>query len=177
MLSQQSFASETEGFYFGGGYYGQFFNSMSELKVESGDKVTRASVNDVDHFSTKGQFLSKYQPNYNPLFAGNIAFGYTGELGNNSYRAELEGIYSSVKVDNIGLEGNRIGLSYLKKVKVKSQSTPGSNADKTYGYGVHVNNDKIENASVMVNAYYHLKNDSFSFPPYVGAGMTLLHGN
>ncbi|MCM1000980.1 MAG: P44/Msp2 family outer membrane protein, partial [Wolbachia endosymbiont of Melophagus ovinus] len=147
LLSQQSFASETEGFYFGGGYYGQFFNSMSELKVGSGDKVTRASVNDVGHFSTKGQFLSKYQPNYNPLFAGNIAFGYTGELGDNSYRAELEGIYSSVKVDNIGLEGNRIGLSYLKQVK--SQSAPGSNADKTYGYGVHVNNDKIENASVM----------------------------
>ncbi|MGL9719176.1 MAG: hypothetical protein ACR5K9_11585 [Wolbachia sp.] len=117
LVSQQSFASETEGFYFGGGYHGQFFNSMSELKVESGDKITRTSINDVGHLRTKGQFLNKYEPNYDPLFAGGIALGYEGELGDNSYRAELEGMYSSVKVDNVGLEGNRISLSYLRTVE------------------------------------------------------------
>ncbi|QIT35892.1 P44/Msp2 family outer membrane protein [Wolbachia endosymbiont of Brugia pahangi] len=160
LLSQQSFASETEGFYFGGGYHGQFFNSMSELQAK-GDKI---SVNDVGNLRTKGQFLSKYQPSYNPLFAANMAFGYERKLGNNSYRTELEGMYSSIKVDNIGLEGNRISISHLKDIGE-------GNNKKTYGYGIQVNNDKVENASVMANAYYYWKNDGLSFSPYVGAGV------
>ena len=36
LLSQQSFASETEGFYFGGGYYGQYLN-LGKLKAKIGD--------------------------------------------------------------------------------------------------------------------------------------------
>ncbi|MDG7052329.1 MAG: P44/Msp2 family outer membrane protein [Wolbachia endosymbiont of Alcedoecus sp.] len=167
LLSQQSFASETEGFYFGGGYYGQFFNSMSSLEVKTKD-ITNASIKDGNHFGAKGQLLNKYQSNYNPLFAGSIAFGYTGELGNNSYRAELEGMYSSVKVDNIDLEGNRVNVMYQRKFKIKEGQTE---QEKTYGYGIKASNDQVENASVMVNAYYHLKNDSFSFSPYVGAGV------
>jgi len=41
----------------------------------------------------------------------------------------------------------------------------------TKPYGIQINNDKIENASVMANAYYYWKNDGFSFSPYVGAGV------
>ncbi len=37
LLSQQSFASETEGFYFGGGYYGQYLN-LGKLKAKIGGK-------------------------------------------------------------------------------------------------------------------------------------------
>jgi hypothetical protein len=59
LLSQQSFASETEGFYFGGGYYGQFFNSMSSLEVKT-KGITNASIKDGNHFGAKGQLLNKY---------------------------------------------------------------------------------------------------------------------
>ncbi|WCR57536.1 P44/Msp2 family outer membrane protein [Wolbachia endosymbiont of Ctenocephalides felis wCfeJ] len=167
LLSQQSFACDTEGFYFGSGYYGQFFNSMSSLKVETKD-ITHASIKDGTNPEAKGQLLDKYKSNYNPLFAPNVAFGYEGKFGDNSYRAELEGIYSSVKVDGIGLGGNKADITYQKKFKT---GTEGSEQDKTYGYGIKVDNDKIENISVMANAYYYWKNDDFSFSPYVGAGV------
>ncbi|MGL9702471.1 MAG: P44/Msp2 family outer membrane protein [Wolbachia sp.] len=110
----------------------------------------------------KGQKPSEYKGDYNPPFAGGVVFGYEGELGNNSYRAELEGMYSSIKADNVGLEGNQMSVSYLKEI-----------SGKKYIYDTKVDNDQIENMSVMANAYYHLKNDSFSFSPYVGAGVGL----
>ncbi|MFP3016716.1 MAG: P44/Msp2 family outer membrane protein [Wolbachia sp.] len=168
LLSQQSFASETEGFYFGSGYYGQFYNGTGELKAKIGNTDAkgdnRVSINDMSAMSTKGQLLSKYKGDYNPPFAANVAFGYTGKLGNNSYRAELEGMYSSVKVDNIGLMSNQMTVSYLKKI--------GSGKDeKTYMYKTVVNHDQVENASVMANVYHHWKSDSFSFSPYVGVGV------
>lgn len=104
---------------------------------------------------TKGQKPSEYKGDYNPPFAGGVEFGYEGELGNNSYRAELEAMHSSVKADNVGLEGNQMSLSYLKDI--------GTGSDKrTYVYAAEVDNDQIDNTSVMANAYYHLKNDSFS---------------
>ncbi|MDR2548274.1 MAG: hypothetical protein LBC34_02105 [Rickettsiales bacterium] len=118
LLSQQSFTSETEGFYFGSGYYGQFFNSMGSLKVKTKD-ITNASIKDGNHFGTKGQLLKKYQSNYSPLFAANMAFGYEGELGNNSYRAELEGMYSSIKVDNTDLEGNRVNVMCQREFEIE----------------------------------------------------------
>ncbi|MDG7057165.1 MAG: P44/Msp2 family outer membrane protein [Wolbachia endosymbiont of Penenirmus auritus] len=163
LLSQQSFASETEGFYFGGGYHGQFFNSIGSLKVEAAKGSKHVTVDEM-YVSDKitGQKPSEYKGDYNPSFAGSIAFGYEGELGNNSYRAELEGMYSSIKADNVGLEGNQISVSYLKEI-----------SGKKYMYDTKVDNDQIENMSVMANAYYHLKNDSFSFSPYVGAGIGL----
>ncbi|MGL5028623.1 MAG: P44/Msp2 family outer membrane protein, partial [Wolbachia pipientis] len=60
LLSQQSFASETEGFYFGSGYYGQFFNGMGELKTSTTD-IKNLSINDRDAQNTKGQSLSEYK--------------------------------------------------------------------------------------------------------------------
>ncbi|WP_264707227.1 P44/Msp2 family outer membrane protein [Wolbachia endosymbiont (group A) of Acrocera orbiculus] len=163
LLSQQSFASETEGFYFGSGYYGQFFNGMGELKTSTTD-IKNLSINDRDAQNTKGQSLSEYKGDYNPPFAANVALGYTGELGNNSYRAELEGMYSSVKVDNIGLASSQITVSYLKDI--------GKDAGKkTYIYSATVNHDQIENMSLMANVYHHWKSDRFSFSPYVGVGV------
>ncbi|AZU37900.1 P44/Msp2 family outer membrane protein [Wolbachia endosymbiont of Bemisia tabaci] len=159
LLSQQSFASETEGFYFGGGYYGQYLN-LGKLKAKIGDKDAkddnRVSINDIDAQRTEGQLISKYKGDYNPPFAANVALGYTGELGNNSYRAELEGMYSSVKVDNVGLTSGQMTISY----------TEGGNR-----YGSIINHDKIENISVMANVYHHWKSESFSFSPYVGIGV------
>ncbi|WP_341812104.1 P44/Msp2 family outer membrane protein [Wolbachia endosymbiont (group A) of Conops quadrifasciatus] len=168
LLSQQSFASETEGFYFGSGYYGQFLNGMGELKAKIGDKdaadTNKVYINERNAESTEGQLLSKYKGDYNLPFAANVAFGYTGELNGNSYRAELEGMYSSVKLDNIGLTSRQITVSYLKDI--------GENADKrTYLYSVAVSHDQIENISVMANVYHHWKSDRFSFSPYVGIGI------
>ncbi|WP_341821107.1 P44/Msp2 family outer membrane protein [Wolbachia endosymbiont (group A) of Myopa testacea] len=164
LLSQQSFASETEGFYFGSGYYGQYLNYMGELKAKIGDTAATAagnvSVNDRNAQNTEGQLLSKYKGDYNPPFAANVAFGYTGELGNNSYRVELEGMYSSVKVDNIGLTSSQMTISYIKD-KAKPEER----------YGAIVNHDQIENASLMANVYHHWKSDRFSFSPYVGIGV------
>lgn len=164
LLSQQSFASETEGFYFGSGYYGQYLNYMGELKAKIGDTAAtdtnNVSVNDRSAQNTEGQSLSKYKGDYNPPFAANVAFGYTGELNDNSYRAELEGMYSSVKVDNIGLTSGQMTISYTKD-KTKPEES----------YGAIVNHDQIENISVMANVYHHWKSDRFSFSPYVGVGV------
>ncbi len=164
LLSQQSFASETEGFYFGSGYYGQYLNYTGELKAKIGDTAATAtnnvSVNDRSAQNTEGQSLSKYKGDYNPPFAANVALGYTGELNGNSYRAELEGMYSSVKVDNIGLTSGQITISYTKDKTRPEES-----------YGAIVNHDQIENISVMANVYHHWKSDRFSFSPYVGVGV------
>lgn len=164
LLSQQSFASETEGFYFGSGYYGQFLNYTGELKAKIGDTAATAannvSINDRSAQKTEGQLLSKYKGDYNPPFAANVALGYTGELNGNSYRAELEGMYSSVKVDNIGLKNGQMTISYTKD-KARPEET----------YGAIVNHDQIENISVMANVYHHWKSDHFSFSPYVGIGV------
>jgi hypothetical protein len=163
LLSQQSFASETEGFYFGGGHYGQFFNSIGSLKVEAAKGSKHVTVDEMYiPDKIKGKKPSEYKGDYNPPFAGGVAFGYGGELGNNCYRAELEAMYSSVKADNVGLEGNQMGVSYIKTIS-------GSN----YMYTAKVDNNQIGNTSVMANAYYHLENDSFSFSSYVEAGVGL----
>ncbi len=168
LLSQQSFASETEGFYFGSGHYGQYLNYMGELKAKIGDTAATAaknvSINDRSAQNTEGQLLSKYKGDYNPPFAANVALGYTGELNGNSYRAELEGMYSSVKVDNIGLASSQITVSYLKDVNKDPNK-------ETYLYSAAVSHDQIENISVMANAYHHWKSDHFSFSPYVGIGV------
>ncbi|QJT94089.1 P44/Msp2 family outer membrane protein [Wolbachia endosymbiont of Diaphorina citri] len=159
LLSQQSFASETEGFYFGGGYYGQYLN-LGKLKAKIGDKDAtddnKVFINDRNTEKTEPQQISKYKADYSPPFAANIAFGYTGELGNNSYRAELEGMYSSIKVNNIGLANTQMNIKYEKE---------------NNEYGITINHDKIDNISVMANVYHHWKNDSFSFSPYVGIGV------
>jgi Surface antigen. len=65
-------------------------------------------------------------------------------------------MYSSVKVDNVGLTSGQMTISY----------TEGGNR-----YGSIINHDKIENISVMANVYHHWKSDSFSFSPYVGIGI------
>ncbi|APR97777.1 P44/Msp2 family outer membrane protein [Wolbachia endosymbiont of Folsomia candida] len=164
LLSQQSFANETKGFYFGGGYHGQFFNNTSELKVKIAGKDAAANnklhINDRAASQTDGVLISQYKGDYNPPFAANVAIGYAGEFKNHSYRAELEGIYSSVKVDNIGLASSQMTIGYIK-----------GDATNNTKHGVVVNHDHIENASVMANVYHHWKNDRFSFSPYVGAGV------
>ena len=163
LLSQQSFASEKPGFYMGGSSYGQFFNSTSQLKLTKPTTgINNLTINDRNAQKTKGQKLSEYKADYNPPFAASIKCGYAGEFKNHSYRAELEGMYSSVKVDNIGLANSQITLSYIKK--------EGSTDNL---YAAVVDHDHIENKSLMVNAYHYWKNDRFSFSPYVGAGAGL----
>ncbi|WP_255419705.1 hypothetical protein [Wolbachia endosymbiont of Dipetalonema caudispina] len=88
LLSKQSFASKTEGFYFGSEYHGQFFNSVGLFKVRSIENNSRRHViiNKV-YISNKikDQKLSEYKGDYNPPFAGGIVFGYKGEFNNNTY--------------------------------------------------------------------------------------------
>lgn len=166
LLSQQSFASEKMGFYTGGGYHSQFSNKTSALKIIApATGISDPTVNDRVAEKTAGQSFDKYKPDYNPPFAANVKFGYAGEFGNNSYRAELEGIYSSVKVDNIGLGNSQMVLSYNKPV---------AGQQNAYDmYTVVVDHDQIENRSVMANIYHHWKNERFSFSPYAGVGVGL----
>lgn len=84
LLSQQSFANGTEGFYFGAGYSGQLLSGAGPLKLKTTDKVT------------SDQKLSEYEGGHSPL----IAFGYVGEFNNHNYRIELEGIHFSVKAED-----------------------------------------------------------------------------
>lgn len=65
LLSQQSFASETEGFYFGSGYYGQYLNNTSVLKTST-TGIKNLSINDRGAQNTEGQSLSEYKGDYNP---------------------------------------------------------------------------------------------------------------
>lgn len=165
LLSQQSFASEKMGFYTGGGYNNQFSNKTSALKITNPTTgINNQTINDRDATKTASQSLDKYKPDYNPPFAANIKFGYAGEFGNNSYRAELEGMYSSVKVDNIGLGNSQMTLSYMK---------PTRTANTHDIYAVVVDHDQIGNRSVMANIYHHWKNERFSFSPYAGVGIGL----
>nr|WP_168464948.1 P44/Msp2 family outer membrane protein [Wolbachia endosymbiont of Ctenocephalides felis wCfeT] len=161
LLSQQSSA---DGWYIGGGYHNQIHNSTSALKVKIGTAdataANKVSINDRDASNTKGQLIDKYKGDYNPPFAANVAIGYAGELNDHSYKAELEGMYSSIKVDNIGLASSQMTVSYIKD--------PGQGGTKNYG--VIVNHDQIENASLMANVYHHWKSDRFSFSPYIGIG-------
>ncbi|QKX02376.1 P44/Msp2 family outer membrane protein [Wolbachia endosymbiont of Dirofilaria (Dirofilaria) immitis] len=169
LLSQQSFASKTEGFYFDSGYHSQLFNSIGLLKVRKMENDPRKHITINKMYLSnkiKDQKTSEYRGDYNPPFAGGIAFGYEGKLGNNNYRAELEGMYSSVKADNIGLKGNWVSVLYFRVIG------EGENR-KTYMYAAKVDNDRIENTSIMANACYYLKSDSFSFFPYIGAGIGL----
>lgn len=141
LLSQQSFANETQGFYFGAGYYSQFLNRAGPLKIKTTDGV----ISD--------QKLSKYGIGHSPL----IAFGYVGEFNSHSYRIELEGMHSSVKANNVDSEGNKIILYD----KYFGESTN----RKAHEYKAEVNLNQIENTSVTANIYYHWKN---LFSPYVG---------
>ncbi|GBM25116.1 hypothetical protein AVEN_96683-1 [Araneus ventricosus] len=127
LLPQQSFAIETEGFYFGSGCHGQYLNYIGELKGKIGDTAAtatnNASVNDRSAQNTEGQSLSKYKGDYNRPFAANEALYYTGELNDNSYRSELEGMYFSAEVDNIGLTSDQMTISYKEKTSSKNQSS------------------------------------------------------
>ena len=164
LVSQQSFASEKMGFYAGGGYYSQFFNNTSKLAITNPTTgISKTAINDRNTDKTKGQSLGDYKPDYNPPFAANIKLGYTGEFGDNSYRAELEGMYSSVKVDNIGLGNSQMILSYEKS----DAQSPGKNDM----YAVAVDHDQIENISAIANVYHHWKSERFSFSPYAGVGV------
>ncbi|WP_225537969.1 hypothetical protein [Wolbachia endosymbiont of Mansonella perstans] len=46
-------------------------------------------------------------------------------MDDNSYRAELEGMYFFVKADDVGLEDNQMSMSYLKIKEV-------GNSNKAY---------------------------------------------
>ncbi|WP_255419706.1 P44/Msp2 family outer membrane protein [Wolbachia endosymbiont of Dipetalonema caudispina] len=81
-------------------------------------------------------------------------------------RTELEGMYSSVKVNNVGFKGDRMSILYFKEI--------GEGADrKTYVYSAKVDNDQIENTSVMANACYYFRIGDVSFSPYIGIGLGL----
>ncbi len=169
LLPQQSFASKTEGFYFSSRYHGQFFNNIGLLKVKKIENNPRKHITINKMYISnkiKDKKLSEYKKDYNPPFAGGIAFGYEGKLGNSSYRTELEGIYSSVKAGNFSQKGSWTSILYFKGIG------EGANR-KTYMYAAKADSDQIENVSVMVNTCYHLKSNSFSFSPYIGAGTGL----
>ncbi|QOD38199.1 P44/Msp2 family outer membrane protein [Candidatus Wolbachia massiliensis] len=169
LLSQQSFASETEGFYFGGRYHSQLLNSIGSLNVKQTSEAEKSGK--AEHFTINetyiadkitGQKPSEYKGDYDLPFSLGAVAGYEGELGDNSYRFELEGVHSSIKADNVGLEGNQMSVSYLKKFE------EGDEKGKTYMYVAKVDNDQIANTALMASAYYHLKNDNYSF--FVGGG-------
>ncbi len=141
LLSQQSFANGTEGFYFGAGYSGQLLSRAGPLEVKTTDTVI------------SNKKLSEYGRGYSPL----IAFGYAGELDNHNYRVELEGMYSSVKANDIGSEDVSYGKYFGE----------GANR-KIYRYKTEVNNEQVENTSITANIYYYWKN---LFSPYVGIGV------
>lgn len=89
-----------------------------------------------------------------------MAIGYAGEFKDHIYRAELEGIYSAVKVDNIGLANSQMMIGY-EKTTIQDKET----------YALILDHDNIQNTSVIANFYHHWKSDRFSFSPYVGAGV------
>ncbi len=160
LLSQQSLA---EGFYIGGKYHGQFFNNTGSLKVtsSSGKDITAANVNDRIGANTESQSIDKYKPNYDPPFSASVVLGGVKQLEQHECRFELEGMYSQVKVDNIGLINGPITVMYNMKDK----------GNEDAAYSIIANHDQIENSSIMANVYHHWKNDQFSFSPYVGAGI------
>ncbi|MDR2548382.1 MAG: P44/Msp2 family outer membrane protein [Rickettsiales bacterium] len=86
---------------------------------------------------------NKLQSKYNPLSAANMAFGYSI----NSYRVELEGIYSVMTANNRGFEYD--GRTSWKTEPVK----------------------KIKSESLIANVYYHWRSDRFSSSLYVGTGI------
>ncbi|MDR3132128.1 MAG: P44/Msp2 family outer membrane protein [Rickettsiales bacterium] len=105
--------------------------------------------------------LDERQLNYSPLFAANMAFGYSI----NSYRVELEGMYSSIDVSNVGFGSKRMIVHCQEKIQ-----EPISGFDKLF-YHVCIDYNPVENKSVIANIYRHWKNDHFSFSPYIGAGV------
>lgn len=160
LLSQQSFANEQQGLYLRGSHYNQFLNHSSSLKITKSavkdNSITNFTINDRSETKTESQKISEYKPNYNPPFAASLAFGYSGDFKDNSYEVELEGAYSQIKVNNIGLIDGPMVLFYR---------------NKSEAYGVVMNHKQIENLSVMANIYHHWKNERFSFSPYIGAGI------
>ncbi len=62
------------------GYYGQYLNNTSVLKTST-TGIKNLSINDRGAQNTEGQSLSEYKGDYNPPFAANVAFGYTGRIG------------------------------------------------------------------------------------------------
>lgn len=163
LLSQQSLA---EGFYIGGKYHGQFLNNTGSLKVtsSSGKDITVANINDRVGEKTEGQSISDYKPNYNPPLSASIVLGGVKQLEQHECRFELEGMYSRVKVGNIGLINGPITVMYNMKDK---DGQDGKDAT----YSMIANHNQIENSSIMANVYHHWKNDQFSFSPYVGVGI------
>lgn len=163
LLSQQSFANETEGFYLSDGYYGQFFASMGKLKLKSktDHRILIGFWYDRKDIPEELYQLDERQLNYSPLFAANVAFGYSID----SYRVELEGMYSSIDVSNVGLGSKGMAVYCLEEIQ-----EPISGFDKLF-YHVFIDYNPVENKSVIANIYRHWKNDRFSFSPYIGAGV------
>ncbi|MGL9725262.1 MAG: hypothetical protein ACR5KV_00485 [Wolbachia sp.] len=87
-------------------------------------------------------------------------------MGSNSYRAELEGMYSFVKVDNVGLVSSQTAVSYIKTAKKNSDQT-----DAKYLYHTVVDHDQIRNASLMANVYHHGRMIIFLFLPTLVLGL------
>lgn len=112
LLSQQSLA---QGFYLGGKYHGQLLNDTGSLEIRdlSGNNIGVAKMNDRLAQRTEGQVINEYKANYNPPFSASLAFGCAKQLKKHEYRIELEGIYSQIKVNNIGLTNGPIVLTYV----------------------------------------------------------------
>ncbi|OEY86446.1 hypothetical protein BIY23_03970 [Wolbachia pipientis] len=142
--------------YFKYGYYGQFFNTISlpEIKGHEGNIINDATLKNKLVQNMESQPLAKYQTSYTPPFAAHIALG--GRI--RGHILELEGMYSLVKTTNINLNNGALILRYK-----------GSSDNQIYG--VTINNDRIENVSVIVNYHCYWKIKSFSFCLYAGCGL------
>ncbi len=132
------------------GYYG--ISSIARLKLQQVEKPSFTmyfNFQDDNNKSVNRKNLkrsdqsNKLQSKYSPLFAANMAFGYSI----NSYRVELEGIYSVITANNCGFEFN--GRTSWKIGPVK----------------------KIKSESLIANVYYHWRSDRFSSSLYVGTGI------
>ncbi|QKX01791.1 P44/Msp2 family outer membrane protein [Wolbachia endosymbiont of Cruorifilaria tuberocauda] len=170
LLSRQSFCGKAEGFYFSSRYYSQLFNNVDLLKVRKigNDSKENMTINKMYIFDKiRDQKSSEYKVDYNLPFAGSIVFGYERNFGNSRYGAELEGVFSSIKIENVGLKSNRMSILYFKGIGKGLER-------KTYMYATKVvDNDQIGNISVMVNACFCLKSDNSPLFHYIDAGVGL----
>ncbi len=160
-----SYACERQGLYLRGGYYGQFINTMSTLKVEGNknDAIDNVEIRNKTIQNMGCHSADEYQSSYIPTFASGIALGYIKQSVHNGYKVELEGMYSLIRAHNINLYNGPLVLLYSNDAKSHS-------SDSLY-YGATISNNCIENASIIANFYYFWKPKSFSFSPYIGWGI------
>lgn len=136
---------------------GNFFNFMNgqELKYKDGNDFQSLHSKNKENGNDQGS----YKPNYTPsLIAGGAAVGYTMD----GIRVELEGFYSTLKVN---------GSGYKESTTDKPENAKlfGTNSANLTG-----KNEGFSNITGIVNAYYDIDlGEDMPVTPYVGAGLGL----